>query len=45
MIAGPKAQYKGSGEVNGGGDVDTFRIKVWDTLTEQIVYDNQHGRG
>lgn len=60
VIAGAKAQYKGSGTVNGvgsygfmltavdgaisgGGGVDTFRIKVWDSQTGNIVYDNQMG--
>jgi len=28
------------GEVNGGGGVDKFRIKVWDVATGSIVYDN-----
>jgi hypothetical protein len=60
VVAGPKAQYKGSGVINGegdygfiltavdgqrpgGGDVDKFRIKIWDKATEEIVYDNQMG--
>ena len=25
------------------GDVDTFRIKIWDKATDEIVYDNQTG--
>ena len=29
------------GQINGGGGVDGFRIKVWDTATDAIVYDNQ----
>jgi PKD repeat protein len=60
VISGAKAQYKGSGTINGGGDygfiltatdgqinggggVDKFRIKIWDTATGIIVYDNQMG--
>jgi hypothetical protein len=60
VIAGPKAQYKGSGNINGsgeysflltagdgqasgGGGVDRFRIKIWETATGRIVYDNQMG--
>jgi hypothetical protein len=30
-------------QVPGGGDVDRFRIKIWDIATEVIVYDNQAG--
>ncbi|MDQ3688413.1 MAG: Ig-like domain-containing protein [Acidobacteriota bacterium] len=57
VVSGPKAQYKGSGQVNGDGDygfiltatdgqvnggggVDKFRIKIWDKATGAIVYDN-----
>lgn len=60
VIAGPKAQYKGlgtingsgeygfmltaiDGQVNGGGGVDKFRIKIWDKATGEVVYDNQMG--
>jgi hypothetical protein len=68
QIAGPKAQYKGIGTVNGsgnygfmltatdgqlqgGGGVDRFRIKIWNrdlicpdtNPTCNIVYDNQFG--
>ncbi|MCA1733761.1 MAG: thrombospondin type 3 repeat-containing protein, partial [Acidobacteria bacterium] len=60
VIAGARAQYKGSGTVNGagdygfllsaidgqvkgGGDIDRFRIKIWDRATSAIVYDNQLG--
>ena len=28
-------------EINGGGNVDTFRIKIWSTASDEIVYDNQ----
>jgi hypothetical protein len=31
------------GQRNGGGGVDRFRIKVWDKVTEAVVYDNQMG--
>jgi archaellum component FlaF (FlaF/FlaG flagellin family) len=31
------------GEVSGGGGVDKFRIKIWDSTTEDVVYDNQMG--
>ena len=27
----------------GGGGFDKFRIKIWDTATEEIIYDNQLG--
>jgi hypothetical protein len=29
------------GEINGGGGVDKFRIKIWDKSTEEIIYDNE----
>lgn len=32
-------------QVNGGGDVDKFRIKIWDKDTDQVVYDNKMGEG
>lgn len=31
------------GQINGGGGVDSFRIKIWDKSTGQVVYDNQSG--
>ena len=57
VIAGAKAQFKGSGtvngagdygfiitatdsEINGGGTVDKFRIKIWNKATGIVVYDN-----
>ena len=60
VVAGARAQYKGTGtingagdygfmltaidgQVNGGGGVDKFRIKIWDKATGAIVYDNQMG--
>jgi len=52
VIAGSKAQFKGSGTINGSGDYffmltavdgspDTFRMKVWDKVTLNVIYDNQ----
>jgi len=46
-----KAQFKGIGTINGqgtykfmifadDGSPDTFRIKIWDALTEVVIYDN-----
>src|SRR5262249_26229518 len=60
VVTGAKAQYKGTGTVNGaggygflvtvtdgqlpgGGGTDRFRIKVWDTATSTVVYDNVMG--
>ena len=51
VIAGSKAQYKGTGTINGAGSygfiltandatTDTFRIKIWDAATGNVVYDN-----
>ncbi|HEX9972718.1 MAG TPA: FlgD immunoglobulin-like domain containing protein, partial [bacterium] len=31
------------GELNGGGGIDKFRIKIWEKATAQVVYDNQLG--
>jgi len=31
------------GQLNGGGGIDKFRIKIWDKGTNTIVYDNQVG--
>jgi hypothetical protein len=33
------------GQLNGGGGVDRFRIKIWDKATGQVVYDNMLGVG
>lgn len=53
VVAGSKAQFKGVGSVNGSGDhygfmltaiddlPDTFRMKIWDKDTDEIVYDNK----
>lgn len=60
VIAGARAQYKGTGtingageygflltaidgQVNGGGGIDRFRIRIWDRVTGASVYDNQVG--
>jgi len=58
VIAGARAQFKGTGtingegeygfiltaingEINGGGGIDKFWIKIWEIGTETIIYDNQ----
>lgn len=33
------------GQVSGGGGIDKFRIKIWDAITNQVVYDNVPGAG
>ena len=54
VVAGSKAQYKGTGTINGvagysfmltatDGTPDTFRIKIWNTATGAIVFDNKMG--
>ena len=60
VVAGAKAQYKGSGQINGAGDyrfmltatdgqlpggggVDRLRVKIWDPVTGDVLYDNQKG--
>lgn len=54
VIAGSKAQYKGTGTINGTGEYkfmltavdgspDKFRIKIWEDATEELIYDNQLG--
>jgi hypothetical protein len=61
VVAGAKAQYKGTGtvngsgdfgfllsavdgQVNGGGGIDKFRIKIWDINNAGlVVYDNNLG--
>ena len=32
------------GQVNGGGGVDRFRIKIWEIASGAVVYDNQMGQ-
>jgi hypothetical protein len=60
VINGHKAQYRGTGEingttgysfiltaydgnVNGGGGVDKFRIKIWSTSSGAVVFDSKMG--
>lgn len=60
VIAGPRAQFRGTGTINGtgaytfiitaidgqatgGGGIDKFRMKIWDTASNTLVYDNQLG--
>ncbi len=60
VVAGSKAQYKGTGTINGtgnyrfmltaidgnelgGGKPDTFRIRIWEVGSGDLVYDNQLG--
>lgn len=54
VIAGTKAQYKGTGTINGAGEYgfmltaidglpDMFRIKIWDKAAGEVVYDNMLG--
>ena len=62
VVAGAKAQFKGSGiinnsgiygfmltaidgQINGGGGMNRFRIKIWNKSTSNIIYDNQLGGG
>lgn len=57
VIAGARAQYKGTGTINGagnyafmvtvvdGGREDRFRIKIWDASTGTVIYDTQMGAG
>ncbi|MEW5975999.1 MAG: kelch repeat-containing protein [Acidobacteriota bacterium] len=62
VISGSRAQYKGSGKINGAGDygfiltaidgdlnggggLDKFRIKIQDKSSGTVVYDNQFGTG
>jgi hypothetical protein len=54
VVAGTKAQFKGTGTINGAGEYgfmltaidgapDKFRIKIWDKVTGNVIYDNQLG--
>jgi hypothetical protein len=31
------------GQLNGGGGVDKFRIKIWDKASGVVIYDNKRG--
>jgi PKD domain len=33
------------GQAPGGGGVDTFRIRIWETATNVVIYDNKLGAG
>ena len=55
VVAGSKAQFKGTGTINGGGNytfqlfandntpggTDAFRIKIWETATGTMIFDNK----
>lgn len=52
VVAGSKAQYKGTGTINGvsgygfmltatDGSPDRLRMKIWRTADDTVVYDNQ----
>ena len=54
MVSGSRAQFKGSGQLNGSGDygflitaidgtTDEFRIKIWDKAAGTVLYDNRMG--
>jgi DNA/RNA endonuclease G (NUC1) len=51
VVSGSTAQYSGLGTVNGAGSYgfeatvvdgspDAFRIRIWDTVTNAVIYDN-----
>ncbi len=58
VVAGTKAQFKGEGTIDGGGDygfmlsavdgkqagdADTFRLKIWEKASGDVIYDNKMG--
>ena len=60
VVGGARAQYKGTGTINGsgiykfiltaidgqvpgGGGADKFRIKIWESVSGVVIYDNQTG--
>ncbi|MCX9081301.1 MAG: PKD domain-containing protein [Candidatus Methanoperedens sp.] len=54
VVTGTRAQYKGTGTINGMGEYgfmltaidgtpDRFRIKIWNKANEEILYDNKIG--
>ncbi len=57
VIAGSKAMFKGEGYIDGmgggfkfmltavDGPQDKFRIKIWDPVTDDVIYDNKRGEG
>jgi len=54
VITGNKAQYRGSGTINGSGDYgfmvtavdgdDAFRMVIWDKRTNAVIFDNAVGQ-
>ena len=58
VVAGSKAQFKGSGTINGNGNytfqlfandnspgTDEFRIKIWETVSGLMIFDNKTDQG
>jgi hypothetical protein len=58
VVAGSKAQFKGTGTINGTGNytfqlfandndpgTDEFRIKIWETATGTMIFDNKSEQG
>ena len=58
VVAGSKAQFKGSGTINGAGNytfqlfandntpgTDEFRIKIWETVSGTMIFDNKTDQG
>ena len=56
VVTGSRAQLRGAGTVNGisgysflvtviDGAPDRFRMKIWNTTTGQVIYDDQPGAG
>ncbi len=54
VVAGTRAQYEGTGTINGqdeygfmltaiDGTPDGMRIKIWNKANEEVVYDNKNG--
>lgn len=54
VVSGNRAQYRGTGKINGAGSygfllsmidgtTDKVRLKIWDTTTGNVVYDTQWG--
>lgn len=52
VVADGRAQYRGSGQINGGdsynfqvtavdGTPDAFRIRIWEPVSGDVVFDNQ----
>ncbi len=33
------------GDINGGGGVDQFRIKIWNKATDEVIYEDKIGVG